>query len=85
MTNFDVETEKEINNFRLCERYINALKWSKNTDDYIKTVVIGNIRNVYSWLYTNGFINKDKIQEYFWQDQIRIDKERKDLHERISH
>jgi hypothetical protein len=85
MTNFDVETEKEINNFRLCERYINALKWSKNTDDYIKTVVIGNIRNVYSWLYTNGFINKDKIQEYFWQDQIRIDKERKDLHERLSH
>lgn len=85
MTNFDMETEREINNFRILERYMKTLEWSKDASDYLKTCVIGNIRNVYYWLYHNDFIDKDKIQEYFWREQIEKDKKLKELHEGISH
>ena len=62
MTNFDVETEREINAFRIQERYISTMKWSKDSDEYLKTIVIGNIRGFYQWLYREGFIDMDKIQ-----------------------
>jgi site-specific recombinase XerD len=62
MTTFDKQTEKEIAIFSLTEKYIKTLKWSKDSDDYIKTLVIGNIRGFFQWLYRNGFINMDKVQ-----------------------
>jgi len=46
MTTFDEQTEKEIAIFSLTEKYIKTLKWSKDSDDYIKTLVIGNIRDI---------------------------------------
>jgi hypothetical protein len=61
MTTFDEQTEKEIAIFTLTEKYIKTLKWSKNSDDYIKTVVIGNIRGFFYWLYENKYINDEKI------------------------
>ena len=74
MTNFDLETEREINNFRIVERYIRTqLHWSKDTSDYLKETVVGNIRNLYYWLYREGFIDIDKVQEYFWQEQCKKD------------
>jgi len=80
MTNFDVETEREINVFRIVERYINTqLKWSKGTDDYLKTIVIGNIRALYSHLYREGFIDIDNVQQFFWQEEIAKDAKRKEL------
>ena len=51
MTTFDEQTEKEIAIFSLTEKYIKTLKWSKDSDDYIKTLVIGNIRGFFQWLY----------------------------------
>lgn len=61
MTNFDLETEKEIAIFSLTEKYIKTLKWSKDSDDYIKTLVIGNIRGFFQWLYRNGYINTGHV------------------------
>lgn len=73
MTTFDEQTEKEIAIFSLTEKYIKTLKWSKDSDDYIKTLVIGNIRGFFQWLYRNGYLNvghvvdsvmvEDKAQE----------------------
>lgn len=62
MTTFDEQTEKEIAIFSLTEKYIKTLKWSKDSDDYIQTLVIGNIRGFFQWLYREGFIDMDKIQ-----------------------
>ena len=61
MTTFDEETEKQIAIFSLTEKYIKTLKWSKDSDDYIKTLVIGNIRGFFQWLYVNGYIDDKKI------------------------
>jgi len=61
MTTFDEETEKEIAIFALTEKYIKTLKWSKDSDDYIKTLVIGNIRGFFQWLYANGYIDDKNI------------------------
>ena len=61
MTTFDEQTEKEIAIFSLTEKYIKTLKWSKDSDDYIKTLVIGNIRGFFQWLYVNGYIDDKKI------------------------
>jgi hypothetical protein len=71
MANFDVETEREINAFRIQERYISTMKWSRDSDEYLKTIVIGNIRGFYQWLYKEGFIDMDKVQEYFWHDNLK--------------
>jgi len=57
MTTFDEQTEKEIAIFSLTEKYIKTLKWSKDSDDYIKSLVIGNIRGFFQWLYRNGYVN----------------------------
>jgi len=61
MSTFDEETEKQIAIFSLTEKYIKTLKWSKDSDDYIKTLVIGNIRGFFQWLYVNGYIDDKKI------------------------
>ena len=53
----NLSTEDAIKVFALTEKYINTLKWSKETDDYIKTLVIGNIRGFFMWLFKNGFVN----------------------------
>jgi len=59
---FDEATEKEIAIFALTEKYIKTLTWSKeDTDDYIKTLVIGNIRGFFQWLYRNGYIDDKNI------------------------
>jgi hypothetical protein len=58
---FDEETEKQIAIFALTEKYIKTLKWSKDSDDYIKTLVIGNIRGFFYWLYANDYINDKNI------------------------
>ena len=72
MTNFNLETEREINNFRIVERYIRTqLHWSKDTSDYIKEIVVGNVRNLYYWLYREGFIDIDKVQEYFGKSNVK--------------
>jgi hypothetical protein len=61
MSTFDEQTEKEISIFSLTEKYIKTLKWSKDSDDYIKTLVIGNIRGFFQWLYVNGYIDDKNI------------------------
>lgn len=61
MPTFDEQTEKEIAIFSLTEKYIKTLKWSKDSDDYIKTLVIGNIRGFFQWLYVNGYIDDKNI------------------------
>ena len=61
MITFDEQTEKEIAIFSLTEKYIKTLQWSKDSDDYIKTLVVGNIRGFFQWLYRNGYINDSKI------------------------
>jgi hypothetical protein len=58
---FDEETEKQIAIFSLTEKYIKTLQWSKDSDDYIKTLVIGNIRGFFQWLYANGYIDDKNI------------------------
>ena len=55
------KTEKEIAIFSLAEKYIKTLKWSKDSDDDIKSVVIGNIRGFFQWLYRNGYINTGHV------------------------
>ena len=42
-------------------KYIKTLKWSKDSDDYIKTLVIGNIRGFFQWLYRNGCIDIGRV------------------------
>jgi len=61
MSTFDEQTEKEIAIFSLTEKYIKTLQWSKDSDDYIKTLVIGNIRGFFQWLYRNGYIDGSKL------------------------
>ena len=73
MTTFDEQTEKEIAIFSLTEKYIKTLKWSKDTDDYIKTLVIGNIRGFFQWLYRNGYINIGHVI-----DSVMLENEDKD-------
>ena len=53
----NLSTEDAIATFALTEKYIKTLKWSKGTDDYIKTLVIGNIRGFFMWLFKNDFIS----------------------------
>ena len=67
MTTFDEQTEKEIAIFSLTEKYIKTLKWSKDSDDYIKTLVIGNIRGFFYWLYANGYIDDKNIVVNKWE------------------
>jgi hypothetical protein len=59
---FDEQTKKEIAIFSLTEKYIKTLKWSKDSDDYIKTLVIGNIRGFFYWLYANDYIDDKNIK-----------------------
>jgi len=73
MTTFDEQTEKEIAIFSLTEKYIKTLKWSKDSDDYIKTLVIGNIRGFFQWLYRNGYINIGHVI-----DSVMLENEDKD-------
>lgn len=55
---FDEEgAGREIAIFSLTEKYIKTLKWLKDSDDYIKSVVIENIMGFLQWLYRNGYIN----------------------------
>jgi len=58
---FDYETEKEIAIFSLTEKYIKTLEWTKDSGDYIKGTVIGNIRGFFYWLYRNGYINIGRV------------------------
>jgi hypothetical protein len=73
MTTFDEQTEKEIAIFSLTEKYIKTLKWSKDSDDYIKTLVIGNIRGFFQWLYRNGYLNVGHVV-----DSVMIEDKAKD-------
>jgi len=52
----NIATEDAIATFALTEKYIKTLKWSKDSDDYIKTLVIGNIRGFFMWLFENDYI-----------------------------
>ena len=52
----DLTTEEAITTFSITEKYIKTLKWTIGTDDYTKTLVIGNIRGFFMWLYNNDFI-----------------------------
>lgn len=59
---FDEEgAKREIAIFSLAEKYIKTLKWLKDSDDYIKSVVIENIMGFFQWLYRNGYINIGRV------------------------
>jgi hypothetical protein len=68
----DLTTEEAIAVFSLTEKYIKTLKWSKDSDDYIKTVVIGNVRGFFMWLYKNDFIKPFDKRGY--DEEIGVDK-----------
>ena len=71
MTNFDEDTEREINAFKIQEEYISTMQWTEDASNYLKTIVIGNVRAFYQFLYSKGFIDLDKVQEYFfWRDAV---------------
>lgn len=70
---FDEQTEKEIAIFALTEKYIKTLEWAKDSDAYIKTLVIGNIRGFFQWLYRNGYINTGHVI-----DSVMLENEDKD-------
>jgi hypothetical protein len=63
MTLAELDTEVEVAKSAEVDEYVKTIKWSNDTDDYTKTLIIGNIRG-FAFRETtpetpiNGFINK---------------------------
>ena len=53
----DLPTEEIIKVFIIPEKYLKTLKWSKDSEDYIKDLVAGNIRAFFVWLFEHDFIS----------------------------
>lgn len=58
------ETELEILTEFFINDYIEDLEWSKDCCDYIKTIVVGNIRAYHQYLYDNYFLNEENVLGY---------------------
>lgn len=50
----EMSTDEAINHMAVVEEYARNLKWSDETADYMKLLVVGNLRGFYGWLTNNG-------------------------------